>query len=79
MEKRDLIKGDVVQLSADGDWGPKIMVVTEPKSWGAQGYVLEFPESACAFKGRAYRRIKWEGMEYVGRLTWIEEDEENKE
>lgn len=81
MEKRELVQGDVVQLNPETqeDWGGKLMIVTEPKSWGAQGYVLEHPEGACTYKGRAYRRVSWEHMEYVGHLHWIFEYEDSED
>jgi len=82
MKKMDLQVGDVLQLNPDyqDGWGGKLIVVTEPKPWGCQGYVLEYPPHAVTFKGRAYIRPTWDKMEYVGRMTWIElelDDEES--
>lgn len=67
MEKRNLVVGDVVQLRPDideGVFGGAFMLVTEPKSWGAQGAVHGLG------KGQAYFRAKWEDMEFVGRAMW---------
>lgn len=67
MEKRELVVGDVVQIRADKDdgvFGGALIIVTEPKSWGAQGGVHGLG------KGIAYYRCKFEDMEYVGRATW---------
>ncbi|MFA7287454.1 MAG: hypothetical protein WC055_01095 [Melioribacteraceae bacterium] len=54
MEKRNLEIGDLVQLNpelvANKMFAACIMVITDPKEWGAQ----------------AYYRAKWEEMEYVG-------------
>lgn len=43
MEPRELTEGELVQLNPETArnrmFAACIMVVTEPKSWGAQGYV----------------------------------------
>lgn len=41
------------------------MLVTEPKSWGAQGFV-QVPG-----KGQAYYRAKWEEMELIGKAVFV--------
>ncbi len=75
MKSMDLKIGDVVQLSPDV--GNKafaccFMTVTDPKSFGAQGYVQPLGEkSGEPAKGQAYYRAKWEEMEYVGKSVWI--------
>lgn len=74
MEKRDLEIGEIVQINPDhsdgrdGPWlGGCLMVVTEPKSWGAQGYVI-----APGQHGAAYYRCTWEHMEPTGGTAqWI--------
>lgn len=72
MTPRALEEGDVVQL------GPEVgnpmfafcmMTVTEPKDWGAQGYVQALGENGCP-GGQAYFRAKWEEMDYVGKAAW---------
>lgn len=69
MEPRKLERGDVVQIKPLSDganiFGGCLMVVDEPKSFGAQGYV-QIPG-----KGQAYFRPTWEQMEYVGKAIWI--------
>ena len=66
--ERRLEMGDVVQLSDDcGIFSHCFMVVTEPKSWGAQGYVL-IPN-----QGQAYYRAEWENMEHIGKAKWVDE------
>lgn len=62
----NLTKGDVVQLSPDaGDFAACFMTVTEPKPWGAQGYV-RVPGG-----GDAYYRAKHEHMTLIGRTEWM--------
>ncbi|SIT27940.1 hypothetical protein [Achromobacter sp. MFA1 R4] len=60
---------DLVQLDPGKVGNPLfagcVMVVTEPKSWGAQGYV-QAPGG-----GQAYYRAKHEEMELVGRAVWV--------
>lgn len=77
MEKRQLEEGDLVQINPENEhqWGGFFAVVTEPKTWGFQGYLLSARDfEAVKFKGRAFVRIKFEDCEYVGKVTWIEED-----
>lgn len=72
-DERTLEPGDVVQL------GPNVgnpmfaycfMVVTEPKSFGAQGYVQMTGENGQP-GGQAYYRAKWDEMHYVGKAEWM--------
>lgn len=79
MEKRELVEGDVLQINPEGKhkdlFGCELLVVTEPKEWGAQGYLMSSRiVHACRYNGRAYLRVKFEDMEYVGKLTWQEID-----
>ncbi len=72
MEPRVLEVGDVVQIDPEHDprFGGCLMMVTERKSWGAQGFVAiphaDGPQNA-------YYRCKYKDMEYVGRASWIPE------
>lgn len=68
--------GDIVQLSPDV--GNKafaccFMVVSEPKAFGAQGYVQGLGESRDKPSGgQAYYRAKWEEMELTGgKAVWV--------
>lgn len=65
--------GDVVQIDPAHDerFGGCFMVVTEPKGWGAQGYVA-VPGS----NGLAYYRCPKESMIRVGRAEWLTQDAE---
>ena len=63
--------GDVVQIDRPQDevFHGAFMLVTEPKVWGAQGFVHGLG------KGRAYYRTTWENMEFVGKATLGPSDE----
>ncbi len=78
MEKRELVNGDIVQLSPEygRGFGGHFLFVTHPKSFGCQGYILGEVEGAVTYKGKAYLRPTWDKMEYVGRAVWIEKDSE---
>lgn len=64
-----LAVGDVVQLSPKLCKNPMFagcfMVITEPKSWGAQGYVQSLGENRQP-GGQAYYRATWEEMQQTG-------------
>ncbi len=74
MLPRELEAGDLVQLNPDRVRNPVfaacIMVVTESKPFGAQGYVqaLGMPGASG---GQAYYRAHWDEMELVGRAEWM--------
>lgn len=77
MKKRDLEIGDVVQLKPDygNGFGGMLVVVTEPKEFGCQGYLMAYHSvNAVTWKGKAYLRPSWADMEYVGKLHWLEAD-----
>lgn len=70
----DLKVGDVVQIAPHGPgvrpgWWGCLMVVTEPKSWGAQGYVLHTTDLSTQ-PARAFVRVPHEAMELIGRAVW---------
>ena len=64
-------RGDVVQIDPAHDevFGGCLMIVTEPKAWGAQGYV-KIPS-----QGVAYYRCPAEAMERIGEAAWVWADE----
>lgn len=70
-----LFNGDVVQLSPtvkNKAFAGCFMVVSEPKSFGAQGYVQALGERMGEkSKGQAYYRANWDEMEYVGKAFWV--------
>lgn len=69
MEKAKIEPGDIVQLDPehhthmDGFWAANLMVVTESKSWGVQGYCK-------SEKGLAYYRAKEGTFVKVGKAEW---------
>ena len=68
MEKRVLNIGDVVQIDPahDDRFGGCFMVITESKSWGAQGYCASPGQS-----GLAYYRCPFAAMELIGSAEWV--------
>lgn len=74
MEKTRLVRGALVQLNPETVGNPMfaacIMVVTEPKRWGAQGFVQALGEDGKP-GGQAYYRAKWDEMEEVGFSQWM--------
>lgn len=73
-EGTELNFGDLVQLNPDAVRNKMftgcIMVVTEPKAFGAQGYVQMGGENGVA-GGQAYYRPNWTEMELVGHAEWV--------
>lgn len=76
MENKKLERGDVVQINPDHENFPGfLLVVTEPKSFGAQGYLLsEYEFHATRLQGVAYLRVKFEEIEFVGKIFWMNEN-----
>lgn len=71
----NLKAGDVVQLGPDCSnpmFAFCMMTVTEPKSFGAQGYVQGLGSNGEP-GGQAYFRAKWEEFEFVGSAPWVAE------
>ena len=79
MEKRTLEIGDVLQIHPDHKYGGFLLVVTDPKDWGCQGYLLnEYQFEVVRYKNKAYLLVEWKNLEWVGKLYWMskEPDEE---
>ncbi len=73
----DLKIGDVVQIDPeleDSFFAGCFMLVTEPKPWGAQGFVAMPGERGSPPK-RAYVRVKREHLAYIGTAGWVPADE----
>lgn len=80
MEYRDLEEGDVLQLNPKLPFGGMLLVVTDPKQWGAQGYLCSSRSfEATKYIGRTFVRVKFADMEYIGRLEWLEMDKAEEE
>ena len=74
MQQQELKEGQLVQLNpqtvGNNMFAACIMVVTEPKEFGAQGYVQALGQDGKP-GGQAYYRAKWEEMEPVGVAEWV--------
>jgi hypothetical protein len=85
MQKSELEPGQIMQLDPEKTrnqaFRAQLLVVTEPKSFGAQGYIMwdhPMPDDVMrlAETGRAYYRATWEEMEPTGgTIVWEREDE----
>lgn len=75
MKPRKLKPGDVVQINPDtvGNkaFAACMLIVTEPKPFGCQGYVQALGETRDKPGGLAFMRLRWEEMEFVGRAEWV--------
>jgi hypothetical protein len=76
MDKDPTLKaGDLVQLSPECRnplFSGCIMTVTEPKPWGAQGYVQALGSGDEKPGGQAYYRAEWQEMERTGGVAvWV--------
>ena len=71
--------GDVVQIAPDSDSSFRgcFMLVTEVKSWGAQGFVA-MPQARGELPGEAYFRCKWAEMERIGKAMWLPAGEDDR-
>lgn len=82
MTPRELEPGDVMQLDPERvknkAFGACFFVVTEPKTFGAQGYVQALG-NRNAVGGCAYYRAAWDEMEGpIGRAIWMPDAEEEE-
>lgn len=66
--------GWLVQLNPETVGNPMfagcIMVITELKEFGVQGYVQALGENG-KHGGQAYYRAKWDEIELVGNVEWM--------
>lgn len=63
--------GDIVQIvDPDHHWYPCLVIVSEVKSWGIQGY-LTIPQDNQGNVGNAYIRLSNEVIEVVGHANLI--------
>lgn len=86
MDKTELHIGDIVQINPEKDhkFGGFFCIVTEPKEWGCQGYLLhhaDFDAVRITDTQQAFVRLKFEDIEFCGKAIWtferehLEEDE----
>lgn len=74
MSPRELEIGDVVQLDPTMDdqrFAGCMMVVTEPKTWGAQGCIIGPHDGAARL---FYYRAKFENFAFVGPANWVQKE-----
>ena len=64
----DIQIGDIVQVNPQKEtFGGCMVVVTEPKSWGIQGYV-----QSAGVLGQQYIRLKFADFESTGgKALWV--------
>ena len=71
MTPQKLNEGDVVQLHPEyGMFGGCFLVVTEPKSFGCQGYVQCLGQDGNP-GGQAFLRPAFEKMELIGKAAFV--------
>lgn len=75
LEDPHLKENTVVQLNPETvrnkAFAGCFMVVTEPKAFGAQGFVQALGENRDTMGGQAYYRAHWDEMEVVGQAVWV--------
>lgn len=80
MKKMDLKVNTVVQLNphsiSNKAFGGCFMIITEPKGFGAQGYVQAIGDMDAP-GGQAYYRANWDEMEYIGQAEWVVDRSDN--
>lgn len=73
-ESTTLKTGDVVQLNPAAcrrpEFGGCMMVISELKKFGAEGYIQSLGENG-AMGGVAFYRANWDEMEFVGHAVWV--------
>jgi len=69
-------KDDIVQITdPNHHWYPCLIVVSEPKSWGIQGYLCA-PKDNHGNVGTYFIRLSNGAFEPVGRAIVVDMDEE---
>ncbi len=77
MDARTTTKGEILQLNPQTVKNPMfagcLLVVTDPKAWGVQGYVHALGTGGQP-GGQAYYRATWPELEETGgRAPWVAE------
>jgi hypothetical protein len=72
--------GSVVQIDPDHDpaFGACLLIVTEVKAWGVQGYV-RIPSKSATGSGDAYYRVAFDKVAYVGEAAWVHQRHETED
>ena len=68
--------GDIVQIAPECKTNPLfggcMLVISEVRAWGVQGYVQALGAGSESPGGQAYIRLTWEKIEHTGgRAVWI--------
>jgi hypothetical protein len=64
-------EGDIVQIiNEKHHWFPCLIIVSEPKSWGIQGY-LSIPHDNKGNVGNAYIRLNDDEIVIVGKAAIV--------
>lgn len=72
VRKSEVVYGSVVQVRPNSDikqFRSCFMVVTQPKNWGASGYIALPGESGPPVKVPA--QFQWKDIELVGRASFV--------
>ena len=73
-KERDWEKGDVVQITTENHhWFPALIIVSEPKPFGVQGYTVIVNNSE-EDNGLAYIRLNHDDIELVGTAVLVRKD-----
>jgi hypothetical protein len=70
------VKGDVFQINEKhgrNGWMGAFVMATEIKPWGIQGFVHQLTDHE--HYGRAYIRLIWDEVDFVGHANLIPQDE----
>lgn len=71
--------GDVFQINEKHGrqgWIGAFLLVTEPKSWGVMGFVANIDNHDE--QSRAFIRLKWDEIDYIGKAALVPDDEEGE-
>lgn len=73
MKKNNFEIGDILQLNPEHNFAGQLIVVTEPKEFGAQGILfLEYEtEGLTRYEGRAFARVTFSECKKVGKVEWM--------
>lgn len=72
--EREWKKGDIVQITNEAHhWYPALIVVSEPKSFGVQGYFVVV-DNTDKGNGMAFIRLNHDDIELVGAAVIVHEN-----
>ncbi len=74
-EQQEYERGDVFQVTQShgrGGWVGALVLATEIKPWGIQGFVHQI--ATHEEHTRAFIRLRWDEIEYVGKAALVPAD-----